>query len=306
MARCALAAALAAALLPSARANVDVVLAPERAAPPAACAHGCAMWSDLAADGNTRDQAAVNDKFRYGVAPAARACASPAYDPGESGPGWCYCRNSNDASWDYCRDPPGSVPQQINLQFVDDAGRTTISFVTVDGHAAGGPPVARVGTVRGGAGAANVTGVTNFWTQVGSQREYSFHFVPLAGLAPGTTYYYRVASGAPGATWSAEYAYTTRDPSSPLRIAIAGDVGPYPVNHFDLLANASVATDATHIDLVLHMGDHAYQMSSDDGMRGDLYLIAFEAALTRVPWLTVMGKCVLREPDAAQLGPVTT
>lgn len=29
---------------------------------PSECAHGCALWSDLAADGNTRDQSAVNAK----------------------------------------------------------------------------------------------------------------------------------------------------------------------------------------------------------------------------------------------------
>lgn len=277
------------ALTSCALANVDVVLAPNRASPPAECPNGCARWSDLASDGNTRAQADVDAKFRYGIAPAVRACASPAYDPGESGPGWCYCRGLNNAEWGYCLDPVGSVPEQINLQFVDDAGRTTISFVTIDNHARGGPPIAQVGSSPDAASASNITGVTNFWTQVGSSRAYSFHFVPLTGLAPATTHFYRVASGAPGAQWSAWYAYTTRDPTATLRIAIAGDVGPYPVNHFDLLANASVATDATHIDLVLHMGDHAYQMSSDDGARGDLYLIAFEAVLTQVPWLAVMG-----------------
>ena len=289
--RCGFARAVAL-LVVGAAGNVDVVLpTPERATPPAACPHGCALWANLSADGNTRDQADVDAKFRYGVAPDARACASPAYDPGESGPGWCYCRGTRDASWAYCTDAVGSVPEQINLQFVDDAGRTTVAFVTIDSHARGGPPVAQLSQSPSGVPAVTVNGVTNFWTQVGSTREYSFHFVPLTGLLPATTYFYRVASGAPGAVWSAWLEHTTRDPAAPLRFAIAGDVGPYPVNHFDLVANASVARDATRIDFLVHMGDHAYQMSSDDGARGDLYLIAFEAALTRLPWLPVMG-CV--------------
>jgi hypothetical protein len=289
--------AAAALLLAGAAANVDVIISAARALPPTACAHGCARWADLAGDGNTRDQADVNAKWRHGAPPAAaaRLCAAPAYDPGESGPGWCYCAQTHDSSWSTCVDAPGSVPTQINLQFVDDAGATTVSFVTHDEGAHGGPPVAQVGTAPGGGG--NVTGVTNFWTQVGSEREYSFHFVPLTGLAPATTYYYRVASGAAGAIWSDWYSYRTRDPAATLRIAIAGDVGPYPVNHFDLIANASTATDETRVDLLLHMGDHAYQMSSDDGARGDLYLLAFEAALTRLPWLAVMG-CAAREARA--------
>ena len=289
--------------------NVDAIFpTPGRASPPSVCAHGCALWSNLSADGNTRDQGDVNAKFRFGVAPSVRDCASPAYDPGESGPGWCYCRDVGASDWGYCGDASGSVPTQINLQFVNDAGATTISFVTIDGHAQGGVPVAQVSTAPDGSSAVNVTGVTNFWTQTGSARQYSFHFVPLQGLQPATTYYYRVSSGVAGAAWSAWFSYRTRDPSAPLRFAFAGDVGPYPVNHFDLIANASIATDETRIDFLVHGGDHAYQMSSDDGERGDLYLLDFEAALTRLPWLTVMGvrvrlRCCTRGMPPARAHP---
>jgi hypothetical protein len=87
----------------------DVLLAPERARAPAECPHGCALWADLAGDGNTRDQAAVNAKFRFLAPPpaAGRACAMPAYDPGEAGPGWCYCRASGNSDWGNCLDPAG-------------------------------------------------------------------------------------------------------------------------------------------------------------------------------------------------------
>ena len=265
----------------------DVLLAPERARAPKECPSGCARWADLAADGNTRDQGAVNAKFRRLAPPpaAGRACAMPAYDPGESGPGWCYCRNTGGASnadWGYCLDPLGSVPEQINLQFVDsDAGRVTVAFVTVDGNAPAAA-VAQLATSPTLAGAANVSGVTNFWTQVGSARQYSFHFVPLSGLLPATTYYYRVTSGAAGALWSATLSFTTRDPAQPLVFGIFGDMGVYPVNNLDVLQNSSLS-------FVVHMGDHAYQMSSDDGTRGDGYMLAWEGVLTATPWLAVMG-----------------
>ena len=265
----------------------DVILAPERARAPAECPLGCAQWADLAADGNARAQAAVNAKFRHLAPPpnAGRACAMPAYDPGESGPGWCFCRYAGAPSqegWGYCLDPLGSVPEQINLQFVDgDAGRVTVAFVTVDSHAPGAA-LAQVGTSPALAGAANVSGATNFWTQVGSAREYSFHFVPLSGLLPATTYYYRVTSGAAGALWSATLSFTTRDASKPLVLGIFGDMGVYPVNNMDVLQNSS-------LDLIVHMGDHGYQLSSDDGARGDGYFLAWEGVLTATPWLAVMG-----------------
>ena len=166
-----------------------------------------------------------------------------------------------------------------------DGGAVTLGFVTVDGHAAAAP-LAQLATSASLAGALNVSGVTNFWTQVGSERAYSFHFVPFTGLAPATTYFYRATSGAAGAQWSAVYSFTTRDPGAPLRFAIFGDMGVYPVNNMELLANAS---EQGAISFVVHMGDHAYQMSSDDGARGDAYMIAWEAVLTSTPWLPVMG-----------------
>jgi hypothetical protein len=259
---------------------LDVILASDRARAPAECPSGCALWANLSADGNGRDQDAVNAKFRYQVPPAnaGRSCAMPAYDPGESGPGWCYCKDVGAKdTWGYCLDPLGSVPEQLNLQFVDsDAGAVTLAFVTVDGHAPSAP-LAQLSTSPSLAGAANFSGVTNFWVQEGSSRQYSFHFVPFSGLAPATTYYYRASSGASGAQWSAIQKYTTRDPSKPLRFAIFGDMGVYPVNNMDLLANASTAGE---IAFVVHMGDHAYQMSSDDGMRGDAYMIAWESVLS--------------------------
>eukprot|EP00966_Prymnesium_polylepis_P142412 3288266-Prymnesium_polylepis.1 len=43
------------------------VVEPLRVAP-STCSHGCAMWSDLASDGNTRDQAAVSAKWTTGTA----------------------------------------------------------------------------------------------------------------------------------------------------------------------------------------------------------------------------------------------
>jgi hypothetical protein len=262
---------------------LDVILDSTRALPPKECPHGCALWANLSVDGNTRDQDSVNKKFRYLSPPsnAGRSCAMPAYDPGESGPGWCYCRATGNSDWGYCLDPPGSVPEQLNLQWVDDSGKVTLSFVTIDNYAPSSP-LAQLSTSPTLASSVNVSGVTNLWTQVGSERQYSFHFIPFSGLTPATTYYYRVTSGASGAIWSKTYSFTTRDPKVPLVFAIAGDVGVYPVNHFDLVANASQSGE---IAFVCHMGDHAYQMSSDDGTRGDAYMIAWEAALSATPWL---------------------
>jgi hypothetical protein len=85
--------------------------------PPSVCSHGCANWSDLAGDGNTRSQTDVDKKWANGKAPpdAGRNCAMPSNDPGDTY--WCYCKDSHDTSWDYCRSPTTPMVEQLNLQF---------------------------------------------------------------------------------------------------------------------------------------------------------------------------------------------
>jgi hypothetical protein len=58
----------------------------------------------LAADGNTRNQQEVNQKWQGGSPPAGAGnkCAQPANDP-STGP-WCYCAGTNDGSWGLCED----------------------------------------------------------------------------------------------------------------------------------------------------------------------------------------------------------
>lgn len=214
-----LVAALAA---PRVSAMFDVIISAGRASPPSSCAKGCALWSDLAGDGNTRNQADVNAKFFNGSAPSVRLCAMPANDPTPDCDGWCYCRESGDPSWGCCAQAPASqsVPEQINLQFVNDTA-VAIAFATFDEYAKSSPS-AQVSTDPKLAGAVIVAGVTNYWTQDGSTRAYSFHFALAAGLAPATTYYYRVSSGATGAVWSDIFSFTTRDPTQELVFTMAG------------------------------------------------------------------------------------
>jgi len=226
----------------------DVILPASRAGPPATCAHGCALWSNLAGDGNTRSQSDVDAKWSNGSSPAVRLCAMPANDPTADCDGWCYCRESNDESWGCCTMPAAalSVPEQINLQYVSDTARVA-AFVTLDNYAPAAPVAQLATSAAALPTSANVSGLTNFWTQGGSSRQYSFHFVPFTQLQPATTYYYRVTSGV---TWSAVYNFTTRDPQKELVFALAGDIGVYPYNNYELLRDR----EGSGIAFFLHMG----------------------------------------------------
>lgn len=84
-------------------APVDPQLRPTYSAP-SKCPKGCARWNNLAADGNTRNQQEVNQKWQGGSPPegVGNQCAQPANDP-STGP-WCYCAGTNDGSWGLCED----------------------------------------------------------------------------------------------------------------------------------------------------------------------------------------------------------
>lgn len=91
--------------------------------PPASCKNGCARWSNLAQDGNTKDQNSVNAMWSQGSIPqdVGNNCAQPLNNTGD-GP-WCYCAGTNDDSWGYCqnRDSSASVcksaPNGLNSVF---------------------------------------------------------------------------------------------------------------------------------------------------------------------------------------------
>jgi len=86
---------------------------------PVNCTNGCALWSDLAKDGNKHNQSEVDAKWLKGSAPAEAQsrCAMPSKDPGTD-TYWCYCKDPNPTllDWGYCQSPTKPVPEQINLQ----------------------------------------------------------------------------------------------------------------------------------------------------------------------------------------------
>jgi hypothetical protein len=43
------------------------------------------------------------------------------------------------------------------------------------------------------------------------------------------------------------------------------------------------------IDVVVHMGDHCYNLGEANDRRGDAYMNAFQPALTMLPWFPIIG-----------------
>ena len=114
--------------------------------------------------------------------------------------------------------------------------------------------------------AANVTGSTFPFSD--SNNVQTMHRVYLTGLAPATRYTYTV--GAPGASSSAPFSFTTQPADGGAwqpTLAIFGDMG--------ISANAQATmplllADAASgkIDAVVHVGDAAYDLNANNGQTG--------------------------------------
>ncbi|KAE9417406.1 hypothetical protein Angca_009148, partial [Angiostrongylus cantonensis] len=111
------------------------------------------------------------------------------------------------------------------------------------------------------------------------------HRAVLTGLTPGTTYQYRVGSEY---GWSAVYRFTALKPRSDggYVIAVFGDLGNQ--NGRSLAKLQRMAQDGD-IDLVLHVGDIAYNLDTDDGNVGDEFLRQIEPIAAYVPYMTAVG-----------------
>lgn len=87
--------------------------------------------------------------------------------------------------------------------------------------------------------------------------------------------------------WSEQYSF--RAPggnAAETRVATYGDMGH---SHYNCMQN--VKDDAANglIDVVVHMGDHCYNLGMANDRRGDAYMNAFQPALTALPWFPIIG-----------------
>ena len=65
-----------------------------------------------------------------------------------------------------------------------------------------------------------------------------------------------------------------------------GDMGVFSWNNME---NLKRDIDAEEVDLLIHLGDLAYNEGDDDERRGDGFMSAFQPVLASVPWMPVVG-----------------
>lgn len=104
------------------------------------------------------------------------------------------------------------------------------------------------------------------------------HVVSINGLQASTLYYYQVGDDTHGwsdtfhfkTLWDASTLHTAMQKNVPHKFVILGDMGD--TNDQVNSAVTKEGRDERDIDVVVHVGDFAYDMDSNEGKTGDLFM----------------------------------
>ena len=127
-----------------------------------------------------------------------------------------------------------------------------------------------------------VTGKISTYTQAGWQG--TIHKAIMTGLAPATTYYYKVGGGD---MWSPVYSFRTYDPmASQTKFVVVADMG-YGNNSDNTTARIKELVDNGEVDVVIHAGDIGYA----DGymVHWDTFFNKIQPIASRVPYMVAPG-----------------
>ena len=120
-----------------------------------------------------------------------------------------------------------------------------------------------------------------------SIRRNMFHS-EMNNLVPNSTYMYQLGSNKNG--WSKEYTFMTLDTrmgrDRKLSLAVYGDLG---LSNAKSLNQLISNLDNDRYQMVLHMGDYAYNLYSNDGCIGDQFMNMIEPIASKVPYMTSPG-----------------
>uniref|UniRef100_A0A915CUQ6 Purple acid phosphatase n=1 Tax=Ditylenchus dipsaci TaxID=166011 RepID=A0A915CUQ6_9BILA len=177
--------------------------------------------------------------------------------------------------------PDLAVPEQIHLSLAEQPDAMTITWATPI-------PLAATPAVEYGKEEKKLyreaVGTTRHWTYAGITRHT--HTVTLRNLEYNTVYYYRAGSNQQG--WSHLFHFRTMSPPGdhPLRICIFGDLG---YLNGTALPYIQTGVQNNEFDMVIHVGDLAYDLHTDNGYRGDQFMRQIEPIAAYVPYMVVAG-----------------
>lgn len=126
---------------------------------------------------------------------------------------------------------------------------------------------------------------TTSWKDQGSHGYVRYtHRATMTKMVPGDKYYYQVGSSQ---AMSDVFHFKQPDPTKELRAAIFGDLSVYKGQ--PTINQLIDATHDDHFDVIIHIGDIAYDLHDDEGDRGDAYMNAIQGFAAYVPYMVFAG-----------------
>ncbi|XP_059155039.1 acid phosphatase type 7-like [Physella acuta] len=173
------------------------------------------------------------------------------------------------------------LPGQVHIAYGDDVSKMIISWSTVndsDSIVQYGLSVKALTLSQQGSSTKFVDG--------GSEKRVQYiHRVDLKDLLPNTIYYYIVGSQL---GWSATFHFKTMPAGEDWApsLAIFGDLGS---SNAQSLPRLVMDTSQGLYDAIIHVGDFAYDLASNNGRVGDTFMDQIEPLASSVPYMTCVG-----------------
>ena len=177
---------------------------------------------------------------------------------------------------------PTNQPQQILTSLSGVLGNITVTWVTFTETGSS----LQWGYKSGSLSNSDDGSKFDFVDPEGPHTVRIMHTAHMSGLKPHTTVYYRVGD-ADAKVWSDELQFVA-PPSGdePLALIMYGDLGLLNAISMD---KVTAEVQSGEADMVLHVGDYAYDLHTENGTYGDTFLNNLQPIASRVPYLGVQG-----------------
>ncbi|XP_074654205.1 acid phosphatase type 7-like isoform X2 [Tubulanus polymorphus] len=173
-------------------------------------------------------------------------------------------------------------PEQIHLSYGGNPTEMVVTWVTLNDTGTNGTLLEygkqQLSTM--------VHGKSTAFRDGGSEHRILYmHRATMTTLTPGQKYFYHVG-GETG--WSNIFHFTAMKAGTQWspRLAVYGDFGS---KNAQSLARLQEETLKGHFDSILHIGDFAYNMATDNARVGDQFMRQVESIAGYVPYMTCVG-----------------